>query len=589
MIRRSIVRTTVLLTVLFALVPSSNAQPSACPFTVTGTSRSATIDAVVLARYALRVTGPALYAGVAPNTPALANAATLIAANAERLDLDGDGAFTPTDAIIILRYLVGFTEDRWLGGLLVASNAKRKLPSEIRDYMNAGCPAPPASSFTTYFVATDGNNTSGDGTLAKPWKTISFGIGKLTGGDTLVVKPGTYVGLENFIMNVPSGTAARPTRVFAQQPMEVRIQSNNSLNYYDNQLRVSGNYVDVDGFIFDMAGTLSPPHIADIEGNFNKITRSIFKRSGNIDAYGGWLYVGGSDNLIEDVAGVGACRYCFGQGGPYALTKRNIWRRIVGRFDYSNASLPKMTMNTYGNYVGDGVSSHLHQNVIAIDGNDVDTGRVNAEFKYASFGAGKASTNVTYYGAIALNDHAAYAGIYASVNGSDNKVVNSIVWDVRGSSTAKNGIQFDQAGTVIERVTIGGVRLSNYVKSGDPGELTPPPPNSALGGTHANLLLNAPGAVVLKQYGVSGTRWGEPGYDQLTNVDLWPWPYQDKIKAVFRETNDVPSPRLNNLPTSNNTKRGFAADGNGLYGGPITLTSYIWEYLGTPCPPSACP
>ena len=34
--------------------------------------------------------------------------------------------------------------------------------------------------------------------------------------------------------------------------------------------------------------------------------------------------------------------------------------------------------------------------------------------------------------------------------------------------------------------------------------------------------------------------------------------------------------------------RGFAADGNGLYGGPITLTSYIWEYLGNPCPADIC-
>jgi len=39
---------------------------------------------------------------------------------------------------------------------------------------------------------------------------------------------------------------------------------------------------------------------------------------------------------------------------------------------------------------------------------------------------------------------------------------------------------------------------------------------------------------------------------------------------------------------SMNAKRGFAGDGNGLYGGSITLTSYIWEYLGNPCPSDIC-
>ncbi|OGS34899.1 MAG: hypothetical protein A2293_05055 [Elusimicrobia bacterium RIFOXYB2_FULL_49_7] len=89
------------------------------------------------------------------------------------------------------------------------------------------------------------------------------------------------------------------------------------------------------------------------------------------------------------------------------------------------------------------------------------------------------------------------------------------------------------------------------------------------------------GAEVLLRYGVSGTLWGEPGYDQLTEESLWPFPYEDQIKEAFSETNDPP---LNAYPASNNVKRGFCADGRGLYGGPITLTSYIWEYLGNAAP-----
>lgn len=51
-----------------------------------------------------------------------------------------------------------------------------------------------------------------------------------------------------------------------------------------------------------MSGTIYPEYIGDVSGSYNKITRSIFKRSGDIDRYGGLFFVSGNDNLIEDVA-----------------------------------------------------------------------------------------------------------------------------------------------------------------------------------------------------------------------------------------------------------------------------------------------
>jgi len=85
------------------------------------------------------------------------------------------------------------------------------------------------------------------------------------------------------------------------------------------------------------------------------------------------------------------------------------------------------------------------------------------------------------------------------------------------------------------------------------------------------------GANVVYSYGVSGTLWGEPGYDSLLDEPLWPFHNEDAIKSTMRSWTG-----------QNNAKRGFCADGNGLYGGPITLTSYIWEYLGNPCPTEIC-
>ena len=92
-------------------------------------------------------------------------------------------------------------------------------------------------------------------------------------------------------------------------------------------------------------------------------------------------------------------------------------------------------------------------------------------------------------------------------------------------------------------------------------------------------------AVILKRIGVTGTFYGDPGWDAVTSEDLWPWIYEDEIKEVFAESNPTPS---GYTPPNNVAARGFAANVNGLYGGEVTLTSYIWEYLGNPCPGNLC-
>jgi hypothetical protein len=88
------------------------------------------------------------------------------------------------------------------------------------------------------------------------------------------------------------------------------------------------------------------------------------------------------------------------------------------------------------------------------------------------------------------------------------------------------------------------------------------------------------GPTILKQIGISGTLYGETGYDTITNVDLFPFPNESKIKTQMSSyTNNWPE---GNLP---NPARGFCADGKQLNGvDDITLTSYIWEYLGNEMP-----
>jgi hypothetical protein len=72
------------------------------------------------------------------------------------------------------------------------------------------------------------------------------------------------------------------------------------------------------------------------------------------------------------------------------------------------------------------------------------------------------------------------------------------------------------------------------------------------------------GANITKRYGVDGSFWGDTGYNTLSDVDLWPWPYEDLIRSAMRTYSPVGGP---------SGERGFCADGE-------TLTHYIWNYLG---------
>lgn len=81
------------------------------------------------------------------------------------------------------------------------------------------------------------------------------------------------------------------------------------------------------------------------------------------------------------------------------------------------------------------------------------------------------------------------------------------------------------------------------------------------------------GASVLYMWGTTGTLWGEPGYDTLTNELLWPFPNEAVIKADLASYSGPGAAGA----------RGFTT-GTSKDGSPQTLTKYIWEYLGSQIP-----
>jgi G8 domain len=115
-----------------------------CLFNVAGTANSTLAnDGLILARVGREQRGAVLISRVATSQTPDALVAQ-IAANEQRLDVNGSGAFDHDDATIIARHLAGFRD----GGLIVGGagiGATRKTGAAIQDYLDGGCVAAPAA------------------------------------------------------------------------------------------------------------------------------------------------------------------------------------------------------------------------------------------------------------------------------------------------------------------------------------------------------------------------------------------------------------------------------------------------------------
>jgi uncharacterized protein (DUF1800 family) len=126
----------------FICVLGAAANAANCPLNVSGSqSARLTVDGVLLVRYALGSRGAQLTSGIAAPGVMVADAETNVA-NAElALDIDGDGSFTATDAIVIARSLAGMPSSSWFSGITPGPLATRKNVADVLAHFNAGCPA----------------------------------------------------------------------------------------------------------------------------------------------------------------------------------------------------------------------------------------------------------------------------------------------------------------------------------------------------------------------------------------------------------------------------------------------------------------
>lgn len=447
------------------------------------------------------------------------------------------------------------------------------------------------------------------------YTNLQSAMAAMSAGDTLIIRDGTYTGSTNQItsINHPPVSTTLWTTIKAEHDGMVFFgdaNSNTNMLYVEN---TGNSHWQFEGITWLGGGThlgaVSYVKFLRCGSGSNIVTLCPIPFSNNVSSY----------LLYEDCHAWGGGRYSF---SAY-LSDHIVYRRCVGRTDAAITTHDSKN-EPIGGIAIYGTSYAEVQNCILIDSN------THAYWVYESLpGAltcpNGTGSNVFFRGNIVLNSDMPAGG---SANGFTSVTrENNIHWDVRRSAiyggtttfshntigvmktsdansvgingygatiTATNGIFYDLDGVYgavynvtsdYNRYYANSVNFSGGSSAGahdlinvDPtaGSLEYLPrieSGSALKGAASDS--GDIGATVLKKIGVSGTIYGETGYNTTTADNLWPFPNESIIKTNFASYSHA----------SIAGARGFAASGTQLNGtDQITLTSYIWEYLGNQMP-----
>ncbi|MCL5883930.1 MAG: hypothetical protein M1377_01010 [Deltaproteobacteria bacterium] len=360
------------------------------------------------------------------------------------------------------------------------------------------------------------------------------------------------------------------------------------------------SHVRIEGLKFDAH------HSKRILGNHVRILRTAFK-GGPGDGNTVQVGIGSKDYndtrriLLEDC-------WVYGPGGRYNIliynSRQVVLRRVVIRHDggwKDENQDPEAAACVYN-------SSYVSlQNVIVVDSNRSDYHNWYGSFYSTADGRER---EISWRGCIALNNRATGFGVDPKYSGAiDNLLMRDVVsyandWGITlGSRGTVNGLidratigktspqgegiaKWANQGSVFVRESLvfevgvssfrgvkiqsGGGGASNHGKTGI--SYLPRGASSVGGGQSGQSASERIGAEIMNRIGTQGAFYGDPEWDMVISDPLWPWPFEGRIKRDFSEVDS----------------RGFSARGKGRYGGELSLTSYVWEFLGNPCPPGIC-
>lgn len=430
----------------------------------------------------------------------------------------------------------------------------------------------------TVYISPTGNDTTGDGTYATPWLTISKALTGISANGRIILKNGTYTaGTGGFInqhasaqnLTIPSGTTTNYTIFQAETPFEVYIDQSSAV-YYGSLILLTSTGICLDGLTF--RHDLTPAELAPfVLGDDNLITRCRF-RTRQSGTYNGVVQYG-TGTLIEDCCIYGAGRYQFVTGAlsADATVEEGILRRVIARMDWAQGDQPCATFAHYGsdNTAWTLSRNTSRQNCLAIDGPAIPN-QGSAGGKYGSFYDPKSSRGLTDIGCIALNDdslYAAWMGEYSSTGANTDCAIHTVSGDGFRQSSGTRTVTNCLLSVVTGSDYNGATNSSGNRSSDTPGNIV-----QRSASTGAEILYCVGG--FLKKYGDTG--WNTPD----TGMPLWPWPYEDKHEEFMDTQIALPASHYPASPA--NSRQSFT--GTALDGNAMTVTRRVWEAAGTAMP-----
>lgn len=106
-------------------------------------SATGTTDALILLRTLKGLSGPERVTNAVHPGATDADVANYLQAIGLGLDIDGDGAISTVDIVVIARYLFGFRGNALMAGFTATTNATRRTGAELQAFLDNGCVAGP--------------------------------------------------------------------------------------------------------------------------------------------------------------------------------------------------------------------------------------------------------------------------------------------------------------------------------------------------------------------------------------------------------------------------------------------------------------
>ncbi len=450
-------------------------------------------------------------------------------------------------------------------------------------------------------------------TSAKKYISSGTALMSTAGGDTLIIKSGTYSNAKDEITYAAlrSGVSGKYNIIRAETDGGVTIKVGFNL-YSGSAGPTPVSYLQFEGLKWDTTGT---SYDKSIVGHHIKFLRCAFQGGRtegnvtNVDIGTNDFSPGAHHLLIED-------SWLYGLGGRYNMVVYNsdsiVLRRVIARHDggwglvNGSGGNPEAGITLYN-------SSNIEiQNSIVLDSNLTYTYWEAAFYNVSNGSSTNKNQHTRTVGSIALNNTGTGFGYDDNLAMTDARLENTVVWNAKGDGVTINGAKHD---VVADHVMVGntqtGHAFANYSSAGATLAVT----NSIVyknkgdafhgpGITHSNNDCNANGGSgcsagektynpltngllylprienpsqlrtdsigvgvvgnqLTQRIGTSGSLFGDSGYNTVTSENLWPWPYEARIKSDMCNVSGVAA-------------RGFC--------NAASLSDYVWGTLGNTMP-----